>query len=123
MATLKIADFLKEQQKRLDQARDQLVAVRKASEAGKGVPPEILREGREREIAELKGQLSRARATRDQVVARYEGEIKRLTDAIARLEQDGKTIDEVIGRGRVKAARTPAKAAKSAAKKKPRKSG
>ena len=117
MATLKIADFLKEQQKRLDQARDQMMAARKASETGKPVPPELVREGREQEIAELKARLARAKTAREQVVARYDAEIKRLADTIARLEQDGGTIG---GGGVVRpprAKRTPAKPAKKPSKK------
>jgi ribosomal protein L12E/L44/L45/RPP1/RPP2 len=46
------------------------------------------------------------------MTARYDGEIKRLEEAIARVEQEGKRIDEVLGgRGGVRPPRKPAAAA------------
>lgn len=115
MATLDVADFLKQQQQRLDQARGELSAARQAAETGRGLSPEVVRQSREREIAELKAQLARSRAAREQVVARYEGEIKRLEEAITRLEEDGRRIDEVLGGGG--GVRPPRRAAAAAGKK------
>lgn len=115
MPTLSIAEFLKEQQARLEEGRQQIATTRLAGDSGKPLPPDSLRDNHKREVANLRSQIARTTAARAEALARYDGQIQRLKEALERAEEEGKKIDEVLS-GRIKP-RPERKANASGAKK------
>lgn len=118
MAVQTVEDLLKTHRELLDRNRKRVEAV----SSGGRLPPEEIRAHNEEEIAELTQRLERTTASRDQVVARYDAEIQRLEDAIGRLKEDRKRIDEILGgSGGVRPPRKAAAAGRKAPAKGPAK--
>lgn len=111
MAVQTIENLLKTHQELLDRNRRRVEAVA----TGGRLRPEDVRAQNEEDLADLTQRLEHTTAARAQALSRYDTEIRRLQDAIARLKEDGKRIDEVLG-GKTKPNAKP-KAKASGAKK------
>ncbi len=92
MAIDTIRELLKNHQELLERNRPRLDAVRE----GGRLPPEEVRKQKDEEIAALRERLTETAAARRKALERYDSEIQRLKDDLARLEEGGKKVDEVL---------------------------